>query len=65
MNEATVKWVGADIQAIYSDWSEDKCNEVMGEISKQLEDRVIELGNDALWYLLNDWVADNEEGNDE
>ena len=65
MNEVTVKWVGEDIKAIYSDWSEDKCDEVLGEISKQLESRVIEVGNDALYYLLSDWVADNEEGNDE
>ena len=67
MNEVTVKWVGEDIKAIYSDWSDDKCDEVLGEISKQLESRVIEVGNDALYYLLSDWVADNayEEGNDE
>lgn len=67
MNEVTVKWVGEDIKAIYSDWSDEKCDEVLGEISKQLESRVIEVGNDALYYLLSDWVADNayEEGNDE
>lgn len=65
MNEVTVKWVGEDIKWIQPDWSDDKCDEVLGEISKQLESRVIEVGNDALYYLLSDWVADNEEGNDE
>lgn len=60
MNEAIVKWVGADIQALKPDWSEDKCNEVMGELSRYLEDRVVELGNDALHCLLVDWVAENE-----
>jgi len=64
-NEVAVKWVGEDIKAIRPDWSADKCDEVLGEIGKQLEDRVIELGNDALYYLLNDWEADNEEDNDE
>ena len=65
MNEVTVKWVAEDIKWIQPEWSEDKCDEVLGEISKQLESRVIEVGNDALYYLLSDWVADNEEGNDE
>ena len=60
-NEVTVKWVGEDIKAIRHNWSADKCNEVLGELSKQLEDRVIELGNDALYYLLSDWEADNDE----
>jgi hypothetical protein len=61
MNEVTVKWVGEDIKAIRPNWSADKCNEVLGDLSKQLEDRVIELGNDALYYLLSDWEADNDE----
>lgn len=61
MNEVTVKWVGEDIKAIRPDWSVDKCNEVLGDLSKQLEDRVIELGNDALYCLLTDWEADNDE----
>jgi hypothetical protein len=65
MNEVTVtKWVGEDIKAMQNNrpnWSADKCNEVLGDLSKQLEDRVIELGNDALYYLLSDWEADNDE----
>ena len=60
MNEAIVKWVGADIQAFKPDWSEDKCDTVMGELSGYLENRVVEMGNDVLYYLLVDWVAENE-----
>lgn len=65
MNEVTVKWVAEDIKWIQPEWSDEKCDEVLGEISKQLESRVIEVGNDALYYLLSDWVAENAEGNDE
>ena len=65
MNEAVVKWVGADIQAFHPDWSEDKCDFVMGELSGYLENRVVEMGNDVLYYLLNDWVAENEDEEDE
>lgn len=60
MNEAVVKWVGADIQAFKPDWSEDQCDFVMGELSGYLENRVVEMGNDVLYYLLVDWVAENE-----
>lgn len=61
MNEVTVKWVGQDIKEIRPRWSVKKCNKVMDEISKQLENRVIELGNDALYCLLVDWESDNDD----
>jgi len=37
----------------------------MGELSGYLENRVVEMGNDVLFYLLNDWIAENEEQDDE
>jgi hypothetical protein len=64
-NEVAVKWVGEDIKAIRPDWSADKCDEVMGEIGKQLNDRVIEVGNDVLYYLVTNWIEENEGQNDE
>lgn len=60
MNEAVVKWVGTDIQTLRPDWSEDQCDFVMGELSGYLENRVVEIGNDVLYSLLVDWVAENE-----
>jgi len=64
-NEVAVKWVGEDIKAIRPDWSADKCDEVMGEIGKLLNDRVIEVGNDVLYYLVTNWIEENEGQNDE
>jgi hypothetical protein len=37
----------------------------MGEIGKQLNDRVIEVGNDVLYYLVTNWIEENEGQNDE
>lgn len=65
MNEVTVKWVGEDIKAICYGWSPEKCDEVLNEISNELKDRVIEVGNDVLYYLVTNWIEENEGQNDE
>jgi hypothetical protein len=64
-NEVAVKWVGADIQEICYGWSPEKCEEVLGAISDELKDRVIEVGNDILYYLVTNWIEENEGQNDE
>ena len=60
MNEVTVKWIAEDIKGLYPDWSDDKCEEVLDEISRHLQNRVIELGNEVLELLTNEWDLDNQ-----
>jgi len=59
--EVVVKWITEDIQGLQPDWHESKCEYVLGEISHQLQERVVEFGNDVLEGLLSDWIDESEE----
>lgn len=59
--KVTITWEVEDIKSLRPNWSEDKCEEVLGEISGQLEDRSIELGWEVIEDLLNMDYEDEEE----
>lgn len=63
--EVVIKWVPEDIQALQPDWHESKCEFVLDEISKHLENCVIEYGNEVVGELVSIWIDENEEHGDD
>lgn len=63
--EVVVKWIGEDIEGMYPDWHTSKCEYVLDEISRDLQARVIEFGNDVLEQLVNEWISDSETDSDD
>jgi hypothetical protein len=59
--EVVIKWITEDIQALQPDWHEDKCEYVLDEVSRDLQARVIEFGNEVLEQLVSEWIDENEE----
>ncbi len=63
--EVVVKWIGEDIEGMYPKWHISKCEHVLDEVSRDLEARVIEFGNDVLEQLVNEWISDSESESDD
>jgi hypothetical protein len=59
--EVVVKWIPEDISGHQPDWHESKCEFVLDEISHQLQERVVEFGNEVLEELLSEWIDESEE----
>lgn len=59
--EVVIKWITEDIQGLQPDWHEDKCEYVLDEVSRDLQARVIEFGNEVLEQLVSEWIDENEE----
>lgn len=58
---ATINWCGLDVQALYPDWTDDKCIEALEDVAGYLQERSIELGWEVLEILLDDY---NRRSND-
>jgi hypothetical protein len=55
MNEdemVVIRWSWQDVQSLRPDWSQEKCDEVLGTIAKGLHDRSIELGWEVMETLI-------------
>lgn len=58
--EVTIKWVAKDVKWMHPDWVDSYCEFALEQIGGYLESRVIELGNEVLCQLINEWQSDQE-----
>lgn len=50
--KVVITWTAVDVQALHPDWTLEKCEDVLFDISERLETRCIELG----WELIEDLI---------
>lgn len=53
-NKCYIAWCWCDIQSLKPEWTEQKCQNALDIIKKQLKDRSIEIGWEIMEILLDD-----------
>ena len=56
-----VSWCPQDVKSIYPELSDEKCQQLLENVSGYLEDRLIELGSETLEMLLEMEVEISED----
>ena len=56
-----VSWCAQDVKSIYPELSDEKCQQLLENVSGYLEDRLIELGSETLEMLLEMEVEISED----